>query len=107
MLGVMNKKEKRMIVLIVTVVVITALIAITMYLLQSRAYVANVGAAIHYDNERPTVNGFIQYLSDSVRVVNGDGSCDVLCGEKICYPVDDTCSVSKANNRCFCYEVPQ
>ncbi len=66
---------------------------------------AIAGAAVQLNPEIPTYAGEIILLKDYCGPVTGDGTCDSVCGEKMCVPLEETCNKVLSDNQCFCCEI--
>ena len=98
-----NSKQKKEVALIIGSVLVVAMVGF--YIQFFTGEFGNfVGAAINPN--QATTNGALTMLNQYTPV-KGDGACDTICGEMVCLPYLDDCSVSLENNQCYCVSVPE
>ncbi|MBU1111977.1 MAG: hypothetical protein ABIG93_01205 [archaeon] len=102
----LTKKEKRDIGFIVGAVLVVGVIGLLLnFVTPSATNVA--GQAITLDPDSPTYSGMLYLLENNCAWVASSGStCDVACGDDVCIPLEETCSVAHTGN-CRCCEVPE
>ena len=54
----------------------------------------------------PTYPGTLVLLKDYCKPVTGTGTCDSICGNDKCMPVEENCDTSLEQNPCVCCEIP-
>lgn len=67
---------------------------------------ALAGAATRPSAELPTYAGLFA-LFQGAEVTSGVGTCNFLCRENSCLPVEDSCNIYKVSNDCFCVSPPE
>ena len=102
-----SKKEKREIALIAGAVIFVALIGFGVMFLAEGRVEAISGAAIKLDPNWATNPGVLIMFKDYCAPTTGEGTCDTVCGEKTCIPVENNCNEVPENNQCFCCEVTE
>jgi hypothetical protein len=99
----LSKKEKREIGLIVASVVLVLTIGLIVNYMES-GHTGNIrGSAISLDGT-PTLSGMLGLLNEYCYPVQGVGSCNALCGEDVCVPVEENCDEELVENQCLCCE---
>lgn len=102
-----TKKEKRDIGFIIGAVLMVGVIGLVLnFLTPSATNVA--GQAITLNPDSPTYPGMLYLLEEKCNWVPATGSsCDVTCGNDVCIPLEETCSVALSSGKCRCCEVPE
>jgi hypothetical protein len=101
----LSLKQKKEIALVVGAVFLVAVVGLITMSLASERVSAVAGAAVKLNPGVPTYSGIIILLKDYCGPVTGSGTCDTVCGKKICIPVEEECTSVPINNQCFCCEV--
>ena len=101
----LSKKQKKEIALVVGAVLLVAVVGLITTSLATERVSAIAGAAIRLNPEVPTYSGIIILLKDYGGLITGDGTCDSICGEKMCIPVEEDCNKNLVDNKCFCNEI--
>ena len=101
-----SKKEKREIILIVFSVMLVAVIGLVVTMLASDRTEAIAGQA-GLDPNFPTDPGVLILIKDYCHETTGSGTCDNVCGEEVCVPLEENCDLEVTENRCFCCTVPE
>ncbi len=99
-----KSKEKKEILFIIGIVVVVAVLGFVLTQLAASRASAIAGAAIRPGAD-PTNQGLIQILQEA-NVVSGVGTCNFLCRQNTCLPVEDSCNIYKVSNDCFCVSPP-
>ena len=99
-----NSKQKKEVGLIIGSVLVVAMIGFYVQFFAGDSFGNFVGAAINPN--QATTNGVLTTLN-KYTPVKGNGACDDICGEMVCLPYLDECSVSLEGNQCYCVTVPE
>ena len=106
-MGKISRKEKIELGFVLGAVLIVAIVGISLHYVQEGKLTAIAGAAVKLDPTIPTYPGTIVLLKDYCNPVSGTGTCDNLCGSKICVPIENDCSKSVSKNSCLCCDYPK
>jgi hypothetical protein len=99
-----TSKEKKEIALIIGSVFIVAIIGMIITNISDEKVTIATGASINPNV--PTYAGTLVLLKDYCKPVTGTGTCDSICGNDICMPVEENCGASLETNSCVCCEMP-
>ena len=99
-------KQKKEIGIIVGCVLLVAVVGLFTTLIAEKRVTAVAGAAVEINSELPTYPGVVLFLKEYCSPIEGDGTCDALCGEKTCIPTQENCDVSVSGNSCLCCSSP-
>ncbi len=102
----LKSKEKKEILFIIGIVVVVAVLGLILTQLAASRASAIAGAAFRPSADLPTTAGLLILLQEA-KVVSGVGTCNFLCQEKACLPVEDSCNIYKVSNDCFCVSPPE
>ncbi len=99
-------KERRELALIFGAVILVVIVGIVVMFIGARENVA--GSAVDINVNQPNYAGFIHILENNGEWVPAQSSlsCDEVCGDRVCVPLQHTCS-DFSIDYCRCYEVPQ
>ena len=102
-----TKKEKIEIGFVLGAVLLVVIVGLSLHFVQEGKIKAIAGAAVQLDPKIPTYPGTLVLLKDYCNVVSGSGTCDSLCGSKVCVPIENDCSKSVSKNNCLCCDYPK
>ena len=97
----LSGKEKREIGLIVGSVLVVLVVGLFLVEVEG-----NIAGQAYLNPEVPTDTGAIVVLKDFCSPVLGVGSCNEICSDKICVPIERDCSVAFESNQCLCCTSP-
>ena len=60
------------------------------------------GQAVHLSSTTPTYEGTLLLLKQQCVPQQGSGSCDTICGQNTCIPLEENCDVELEANSCLC-----
>lgn len=106
----LTKKEKREILIMIISVLTVALVGTTLSILAPEVNDRSlVGQAITLDPNSPTYEGILSLLENQCywTQANGTNSCDDICGENVCLPLEDNCDEVMSGGECRCCVVPK
>ena len=95
-----TKKEKREIALVISSVLLVAIIGTITAVLSADKLNAVAGAAVKLNEEVPTYPGALIYLKEYCSPASGSESCNDVCREKICIPIEENCD--QPAQQCLC-----
>ncbi len=102
----LSTKEKREIGLILGSVLLVAFVGLAVTLFSADKLEVVAGAAVKLNPDVPTYPGALIMLKEYCEPISGSGSCDSLCGERICVPTEENCEVNVGENQCLCCDQP-
>ncbi len=102
-----TRKEKIEIGFVLGAVLIVVLVGLGLQVVQTGKLEAIAGAAVQLDPQIPTYPGTLVLLKDYCTPTTGSGTCDNICGKKICVPIENDCSNSVTKNNCLCCDYPK
>jgi len=102
-----SRKEKIELSFVLGAVLIVAMVGLSLHFVQEGKLKAIAGAAVTLDPNIPTYPGTLVLLKDYCTPVSGTGTCDSICGKKICVPVENDCTESMSKNNCLCCDYPK
>ena len=99
-------KQKKEIGIVLGCVLMVAVVGLIVTSVAEKRVESVVGAAVQIDSELPTYPGVLIFLKEYCAPVKGDGSCNLVCGEKTCVPTKENCDVAVSGNSCLCCTLP-
>ena len=102
-----TRKEKIELSFVLGAVLVVAVVGLSLHFVQENKLKAIAGAAVKLDPSIPTYPGTLVLLKDYCVPKSGSGSCNTICGKKICLPIDYSCSESVTKNNCLCCDYPK
>ena len=102
-----SKKEKIEIGFVLGAVLLVAIVGVSLHFVQNGKLEAIAGAAVKLDPNIPTYPGTLVLLKDYCVPATGSGTCNSICGKKICLPINNDGDKSVSKNTCLCCDYPK
>jgi len=104
---VLKPKEKKEIGIVFAAVFLVVAIGLLLSYMGDKKISNMYGAATTLVFNSPDNSGTLSLLNERCAPISGNGNCDIICGSKVCVPLERNCYTPATDNQCYCCEVPQ